>query len=159
MIGLIIALIAWPCQQAPDPAAVAWSQRWALPAVATGATSGTGLITTEPTSGRRCLRSPGSTGAGQYVTLTGCPAGAPPTELRWTVTGDTGSYATSYRITDGYGFCLAPTDPFATPPDLYPIGQQISKVVVAPCDGSTRLKWNSPANILQSSPLLDIGEK
>jgi hypothetical protein len=152
-------LIAWPCKQAPDPANVAWNQKWLLPAVATGASSGTGRITTNPTSGLYCLRSPGSTATGQYVTVAACPSGATPVDMTWTSYLDTGSYPTSYRIRDGYGNCLQPTDPAATPPDLYPKGQQISKIVVAACTGSGLQKWNAPPNILQSLPLKDIGEK
>jgi hypothetical protein len=152
-------LIAWPCKQAPDPARVTWNQKWTLPAVVTGATSGTGPITTSSPSGPRCLQSPGSTAPGQYVTVAPCPGGSTPPAMTWTVETDTGTYATSYRITDGYGYCLSPTDPAATPPDLYPNGQQISKIVVAGCGGSGLQKWNAPPHIRRALPLKDIGEQ
>jgi Ricin-type beta-trefoil lectin domain len=152
-------LIAWPCKQAPDPANVLWNQKWALPAIAATATEATGPITTKPAAGLYCLQSPGSIAAGQYVLSVLCPlVGGTPPEMTWTVRTGTGSYATSYRIEDSSGFCLTFTDPAATPADLYPRGKQISKIVVATCDGSTAQKWNAPPNILQSLPLKDVGE-
>lgn len=150
-------LIAWPCKQAPDPTKVAWNQKWALPVIPEKASSATGRITTNPGS-LYCLQSPGSTAAGQYVRSVACPAGDPPENMTWTVFGDTGSYASSYRIQDHHGYCLAPTDPAAMPPDLYPKGQVISKIVVTACTGSTLQKWNAPPNIQQSLPLKDVGE-
>jgi hypothetical protein len=106
-----------------------------------------------------CLQSPGLT-ATPYPTLTStCPTSSIPTSKKWTVYWDTGDYATSYRIKDGYGDCLQPTDPNANPPDLYPSGDQISKIIVAVCDGSTLQKWNAPANVTGVLPLRDISEK
>lgn len=152
-------LISWPCKQAPNQANVTWNQKWTVPTPSGTTASGTGRITTSPTVVTPyCLRSPGSTAAGQYVTVALCPVGSTPQNMTWTAFGDTGTYATSYRIVDGYGNCLAPTDPDATPADLYPSGQQISKIVVAPCTGSTLQKWNAPPNLQQSTPLKDIGE-
>jgi hypothetical protein len=152
-------LIAWPCKQAPDPANVTWNEKWTLPAITAGTGSGTGRISTSPSTDPYCLQSSGSTAPGQYVKVILCPSGSTPTNMTWTVYTDTGAYTTSYRIEDGYGYCLSPTDPIATPADLYPKGQQISKLVVAVCSGSTLQKWNAPPNILQPLPLKDIGEK
>jgi hypothetical protein len=151
-------LIAWPCKQAPDPANVTWNQKWALPAVVSPATEASGPVTTTKSAVRYCMQSPASVAAGQYVRSVLCPAGATPLEMTWTVSAGTDSYATSYRIKDGYGYCLATTDPAATPADLYPNGQLISKIVVAVCSGATSQKWNAPPNILQSLPLKDVGE-
>jgi Tfp pilus assembly protein PilX len=151
-------LIDRPCRQAPDPSNVPWEQRWALPALG-GAASATGLITTTAPTGLYCMQSPGTTAAGQYVRVAACVPGVTPQNMRWTVFGETGSYPTSYRIQDGYGYCLSPTDPAAAPPDLHPNGVLISKMVVAVCSGSTMQKWNAPPNILQSLPLKDITEK
>jgi hypothetical protein len=149
-------LINWPCKQAPDPAQVGWNQRWTLPAVPAGSPSASGRIVTSV----YCLRSPGSTAAGQYVTVVLCPViGSTPTNMTWTVYEKTTTYATSYRVVDGFGNCLQPTDPTATPADLYPNGTQVSKIVVRACDGSTLQKWNAPANILDSMPLKDLGEQ
>ena len=152
-------LIADPCQQAPDPTNVGWGQRWVVPAIAAGTTSGTGLITTDPSSGRWCLLSPGSLAAGQYPTLTSCPAGVTPQNMTWTIFGNTGVTATSYRITDGFGYCLSVTDPAALPPDLHPVGYQTSKIIVARCDGTAAQKWNAPQSALQAVPLKDISER
>lgn len=153
-------LILWPCKQAPNPALVTWNQKWALPAIATGNTSATGRIYTSPSPGPYCLRSPLSTAASQYVMVVACPtSGALPLNQTWTVYADTGVYATSYRIMDSAGYCLAPTDPAASPGDFYPNGQQISKSVVAVCDGSKLLKWNAPPNILDALALKDLTEK
>jgi hypothetical protein len=147
-------LVAWPCKQAPNPANIGWDQRWTLPAAGVP-----GRIVTSP-GGNYCLSSPGSVAPGQYPTLVACPPGvATPLNLSWTVYANTGTYATSYRIMDAFGYCLAPTDPGAAPPDLYPNGQQISKLVVATCGGSTLQKWNAPPDVMQALPLKDIGEK
>jgi hypothetical protein len=154
-------LISWPCKQAPDPTDIGWNQKWSFPPVPVGAASSApGRITTlstNPPPILHCLRSPGSVAPGQYVTITPCPGGSGTTQQdqRWTIYGDTGVYATSYRVTDGYGYCLTPTDP----PDLYRTVNQISKIVVRVCDGSTKQKWNAPAELLDSTPLKDIGER
>lgn len=151
-------MIAWPCKQAPDPTYVTWNQRWALPTIPAGRSSGTGtIITAKPPN--YCLRSPLSTVSGQYVTVVGCPWGTPPDNLTWTVYSNTGSYATSFIITDHSGYCLQPTDPTDSPPDFYSSGQQISKIVVAACDGSALQKWNAPPSIVPAPPLKDIAER
>ncbi len=153
-------LIAWPCKQAPDPANVTWNQKWALPAVPTDASRATGRITTNPSAGLYCLQSPGSTAVG-YVRSVPCVldlSGKPLDNQSWTVFTDTGSYASSYQIQDNWGNCLGATDQTATPADLYPKGQLISKIIVAACTGSTLQKWNAPPNILQSLPLKDVTE-
>jgi hypothetical protein len=152
-------LIAWPCLQAPDPSNVPWHQKWALPAVVTGGVSAPGPITTNPGSGPYCLQSPRSTASGQYVTVAACPSGSTPLSMTWTVYRNTGVYETSYRVKDGYGYCLSPTDPNAPSPDFAPKGSQTSKLVVATCSGSTLQKWNAPPFILQTLPLKDIGER
>jgi hypothetical protein len=153
-----VYLIVWPCKQAPDATQVTWNQRWALPALADKATSATGQITTRP-SATYCLQSPGGAAGGQYVKVVPCVSGYSPPSQTWTVYADTGSYPTSYQIRDGFGYCLSPTDPNAKPADLYPQGEQISKIVVAACSGSTLQKWNAPPGTSQSQPLKDISEK
>jgi hypothetical protein len=150
-------MIVWPCKQAPNPANVSWNQKWALPALG-GAQSATGKITTNPGT-LYCLRSPGSVNPGQYVTTVACPGPSTPANASWTVYGNTGNYATSYRIQDSFGYCLSATNPDAVPADLYPNGLRTSKVVVATCDGSTMQKWNAPANLMRSQALKDVAEK
>ena len=97
--------------------------------------------------------------ADQYVTLAECGATDVLTDpnLIWTVYGDTGVYATSYRIVDSYGFCLTPTDLTANPPDTHTDGT--AKVKVAACNNSELQKWNAPADLNQPSPLTDTTEK
>jgi hypothetical protein len=151
-------LIATPCTQAPDATRIGWDQKWTLPAVGSSGTSTPGQVSTVAPGGSYCLRSPGSTSAGQYVTVTTCPAGSTPVNLTWTRTTATGTYTTSYRLVDGYGFCLAPTDPTATPADLHNTALKISKLVVAVCDGSATQKWNAPAGLQQALPIKDVFE-
>jgi hypothetical protein len=79
--------------------------------------------------------------------------------MTWTVSTATGLYASSYRIQDAYGFCLQPTDPSASPTDFFSDGNKISKLTVATCSGSTLQKWNAPPDILQPTPLENVGEK
>jgi hypothetical protein len=152
-------LIVWPCKQAPDPANLTWNQVWSAPDVAPGDSSATGAIFTTKLGVKYCLRTPGGPGPGLYVTVNPCPVGAITPDLTWTVYTDTGVYATSYVIRDNDGDCLQATDPTASPPDLYPKGQSISKIIVATCNGSTLQKWNAPPNILNPLPLKDISEK
>jgi hypothetical protein len=150
-------MIIWPCKQAPDPTKVSWNQKWTIKPVDAANPAKGMLITTTP-SVPYCLRSPGSTRAGAYVTVAKCGT-APTADLIWKVSGDTGNYATSYVAVDYNGLCLAATDPKAKPADLHFEGEQVSKSVVGVCDGSTLQKWNAPANILQTLPLKDISEK
>ncbi|GAA3125335.1 hypothetical protein GCM10010466_15270 [Planomonospora alba] len=151
-------MIVWFCKQAPD-GNVRWNQKWSFPEVAAPEASATGRIrTVNDSRAGYCLRSPGSTAANQYVTLTACNAtGWLPENLTWTVYGDTGDYTTSYRIMDGYGNCLTPTDLDALKPDTHSDGT--SKAKVAVCDGSELQKWNAPPNLNRPLPLTDIMER
>lgn len=145
-------LTAQPCQHANT----SWVQRWSLPTIAAGDDSATGPITTTAVpGGDYCLRSPGTTAPGSYVTVAACPAGgATPLDMRWTVYADTGSYVSGYRVVDSYGLCLAPTDST----DLHPSGYQVSKLVVSACGGSALQKWNAPPYALQVLPVKDVTE-
>jgi len=154
-------MISWPCKQAFDRSTIASNESWALRARVDGPGGSTGRITTYEDSEAKtyCLQSPGLT-ATPYATLSAtCPTTSIPVHKRWTVYWDTGDYSTSYRIQDGYGNCLQPTDLNATPPDLYPSGDQISKVIVAVCGASTLQKWNAPPNITGVLPLRNVSEK
>ena len=154
--------IVWPCKQNPNPANLTWNQLWSLPTIPSNATSASGRITTYNTANSTlyCLTSPQSTAAGQYVGLAAC-GGTTPANQTWTVYGNTGTYATSYVIKDSSTtpYCLQPTDPAASPPDFFTSGAQISKVVVATCNGSGLQKWNAPPGIQQPVPLRNYGEK
>jgi hypothetical protein len=155
-------MIVWPCKQATDPADIDWNQRWFLPAVHPITAQGTGAVIVRSADEHdHCLRSPLSAGVGAYVTVTPCPAvGLRPANLTWTVSRNTGAWSTSYRIRDAVGLCLAPTDPNAASPDLYPLfGYKISKSVVRPCDDSAEQKWNADPYLLGPTPVQFVGER
>lgn len=153
-------MIAWFCKQDPK-GKIDWNQIWVHPIPVAPAFEATGPITIMSKDGTKkyCLVTPNSTASDKYVTTTTCPAN--PTEasspnLMWTVFHNTGVYATSYRIQDGNGYCLQPTDLNASPKDTHSDGT--SKVKVEKC-GSTELqKWNAPANLTKLSPLTDVRE-
>ena len=151
-------MIVWFCKQAPN-GVPPWNQAWwSLPAGADPLARR--IRTIDTTNGKGyCLRTSGSVAADQYVTLAECGATEVLTDpnMIWTVYGDTGVYATSYRIVDSYGFCLTPTDLMASPPDTHTDGT--AKVKVAACNNSELQKWNAPADLNQPSPLTDTTEK
>jgi hypothetical protein len=155
-------LIAWPCKQAPDPSNVSWNQKWIVPTATAHNDNkdwyGTGRITTNPSSGVYCLQSPRSTAAGKYVTVVVCPTTTTDAQT-WTVWGVAQQFTDSYTVKDIDGNCLQPTDPTDKSPDFYPKGQNISKIVVRACNGSTLQKWNAPPSVLADTPLRDIAEK
>ena len=98
----------------------------------------------------------------QFVTAVACPVGPPaPAHTTWTLSGDTGDYRTSYRITDDTGLCLQPQDAAARAADPNPFtdGPDISKLVVQPCTDSTLQKWNPPPDLGNAAPLNTIGER
>jgi hypothetical protein len=88
-----------------------------------------------------------------------CDATGPLTDpdLLWTVYGDTGNYATSYRIVDSFGYCLIPTDLEKVPPDTHTDGT--AKVKVAVCDTSELQKWNAPADFNKPRALSNTTEQ
>lgn len=154
-------LIAWPCKQTPSLTGVLWNQKWTLPVVTSPATSAVGAVyTSQNNTTPYCLVSPLSTASGSYVTVATCsPSGSLPTGATWTRYGKTSLYSTSYSITDSLGECLQPTDPTATPPDFYANGYQVSKLIVATCNGSTLQKWNADPTVVLATPLVDVGER
>jgi hypothetical protein len=89
-----------------------------------------------------CLTAPNTGSGGEFVTTTSCTGGSH--WQRWTRTGDTGSWATSYTIVDAEGRCLAqgpvPSDPNRT----------FNAIIVAPCDGSVAEKWNAPPEFVNA---------
>jgi hypothetical protein len=153
-------MIVWFCKQSPN-GVPPWNQTWKiLPATADPVALTKRIRTIDTSTGRGyCLRTPGSTAATQYVTLTECSDTGILTDpnLIWSVYGDTGVYATSYRIVDSYGFCLTPTDLSANPPDTHTDGT--AKVKVAVCDDSELQKWNAPADLNQPIAVSNTVEK
>lgn len=148
-----------PCEQVPAGATASWQLIWNLPAA-----GATGSIWVNSKRGNKdyCLTSPGAPATGTYVTLTRCPSTLTASML-WTIRGNTGDYATTYRIESSYGapagttYCLSPPDPAASPPDP-DLALGIARLVTAACSSSTLQKWNAPATIL-TAPLVDVGEK
>ncbi|BCJ51600.1 hypothetical protein Asp14428_30750 [Actinoplanes sp. NBRC 14428] len=165
-------MVIWPCKQSPA-GTVQWNQVWHLPAIADGATSATGVIWLHSDRDNRtyCLSSPGrlnppgySPANGVYPRVVTCdPAAAPAPALTWTRRGDTGVFATAYRIETSYGiapgnppWCLAPTD---TTVDYWSTGNKdVSKGTLAACDGSRGQKWNADPMVLGSA-VTDVSEK
>jgi len=149
-------LVVFPCKQTPDPNGIQWNQVWYLPAVGTGQTSNTGWLTLNDSSGKTyCLTSPGTiTATGLYPRINLCtPTGTPPANQTWTRRVFTGVNQNSYRIESTYGttasapWCLLPS-----PADYWDqfTAMKISKLVLAPCDGSNLQKWNASPSILTS---------
>jgi hypothetical protein len=151
-------MIVWFCKQAPD-GNVPWNQQWTLPTVVAPA------VKTDPerirTAGSgnpgACLRTPTSTTG--FVTMSLCPLTGTLTDdrLKWTVYGNTGTYATSYRIMDTYGNCLAPADLTVASPEVHVDGT--AKLRVVPCTASELQKWNAPANLNEPLALTNTNEK
>jgi hypothetical protein len=145
-------LIDFPCKQNPFPGAVAWNQKFTTPAIAAGATSGTGQIYTIPTYGtgagtRYCLTSPGS--AGGYATVVPC-SGTDPRQV-WTVHNGISpqAYSAKFTIVDNGARCLGLTT--AVPGEVW------SAIQVDVCTGETAQKWNATTN-LSTSALQDVDE-
>lgn len=149
-------LIGYPCKQAPDPAYISWNQKFfwdagreQLCADVTNAT----VTSCAPTANKYCLAA-GTAAApavnGTRVLLRLCSATDP--SHKWTRRFDTGSYATSYTIlTKTGGLCLE-LNPTAVPEaPTYEI--QWGTILAATCDGSTRQKWNAPANLTDTTTL------
>jgi hypothetical protein len=166
-------MIAWPCKQSPDPALTAWNQMWTLPAIAAGATTGTGLIRSYVSDTAKgayygkylCLKSSGSTAVAPFVQE--CPTGnETAADLQWTVSAKTGIYATSYQVKENTvansNLCLSPAGPNPLASELYSAagyaGPPVSKVLLRTCDGSQWQKWNAPPDINDPPRITDYTE-
>ena len=75
--------------------------------------AGSGSSTTPP--GTYCLQSPRSTAQWTYPSLVTCSSASTTPALQWKAYGNTGDFATSYRIQDVDGNCLAAGDPNGGP--------------------------------------------
>lgn len=151
-------MIVWFCKQAPD-GNVPWNQMWTLPTVVAPAdrTQPERIRTAGSGSPGACLLTPTSTTG--FVTMSLCSLTGVLTEdrLKWTVFGNTGTYATSYRIVDTYGNCLTPADLTVASPEVHVDGT--AKLKVAPCTASELQKWNAPANFNEPLALTNTNEK
>ncbi len=164
------SLIAWPCKTSVNANGVSWNQKFVLPQLTDTSKVGKsdnfvwGVIRSGA-SNEYCMSSPNQTTVGSYVRFNvKCPAVTNPiagvaTNLRWQIFGKTDGYNTSYQIKDGFGNCLQPRDQNATNPDYFNATNQVMKIYVGPCDGSTLQKWNAPDNELKMIRLKDLNEK
>lgn len=140
-------------------AAIDWNYVWTLPDPSVDGP----ITTTNPTGHKTyCLVSPGTTTSGTYVTISQCPTPVP-ASMTWHRSKSTGLYATSYRLESGYGvaagsppYCLRPIDPNATPPDPF-LASNVTRLVIATCDGTDLQKWNAPTAVLETT-LTDVTE-
>ncbi|MFG1608719.1 ricin-type beta-trefoil lectin domain protein [Actinoplanes sp. NPDC049265] len=149
-------MIVWFCKQAPN-GVPPWNQAWYL------SSGGTNILqkrirTIDGSGNGWCLTTPGSVAASTYATLTSCSAtGTLNSNQVWTVYGDTGVYASSYRIVDSNGYCLTPTDLTASPADTHTDGT--AKVKLAVCSSSELQKWNAPPDLNKPTALTNTKEK
>ena len=155
-------LILYTCKQNPNPAKVAWNQKFTpSPALAKAPTQ----VLLEATAGgiTYCLDSPRTAG-GYPVLATPCPSSvsaAAGSGFVWTVaqrySDSAGTeelpYAERYTIKDASStpLCLGP----GANSDLH--NGQYYKAIVAACDGSTGQKWNADAS-LDTATLTDTHE-
>jgi hypothetical protein len=153
-------MIVWPCTQTSDPATVPWKQTWTTPARGEAVSAFGHIQVQPPAAPSYCLRSPGTNTANSFVKLVACPVGVPAGALKWTTYGNTNDYATSYRIMDEYGNCLAVNDArTGAGLTLHSKGQQVGPLVTVACSGATTQKWNANPQALEPSPLRDVREK
>jgi hypothetical protein len=89
-----------------------------------------------------CLTSPDPAGTSEYVVARPCDATSP--RQRWTRTGDSGAWSSSYTIVDADGRCLAQGP---VPPDP---NRTFNAIIVATCDGTVEEKWNAPPELVNA---------
>ena len=148
-----IHLIDYPCKQNPSPTAVAWNQKFTLPAIPADAVSAVGAVYTTRSGIRYCLTSPGALNA--YVRVTPCSSsgsGSTSPNQTWTVyNGDSSlPYSRKFTIVDSGGRCLGLNSPSASWP-------QWSSIDVERCTGATEHKWNADQNLTRAS-IQDLDE-
>ncbi len=124
-------MIDYPCKQAPDPAQLAWNQKWNYTAGAGG--YGTiSTIDTDDANKSYCL-----TDAGGLVNPTLCVANQ--VNQQWHPSGAlAGNYAASYNLVNKLdGLCMAADHTLSNLPPW-------SEITVQTCDSSLWQKWNAP---------------
>jgi Tfp pilus assembly protein PilX len=150
-------LIGYPCKQAPSAANITWNQKFTWDAVNRQLCTNTGSNTSPATcavgTNIYCLTA-GTNGttpaSGIRVVLD--PCSATNTAQKWTRRYDTGAYATSYNIlTASGGLCLDLNPTGASEANTY--DKQWGIVLASTCDGSTRQKWNAPADLQDTSTI------
>jgi hypothetical protein len=151
-----VFLILYACKQNPNPAQVAWNQKFS-PTAAPDPDGGPSSAQWRTNNGSNyCLTSPGTEGG--YVNVLPCGStGATLTKQTWVTyqtqdgSGNQLAYKTKYTMVDYTGRCMS----LGPGTDLY--NGQYYKAVVATCDGSAQQKWNAQPN-LQTPSLTNLHE-
>ena len=125
-----------PCKQSPTELS------WQPQQLTYDATNGQYRVGRPDQPTPYCLTSPNPSENSEYVTTTTCTGGS--SRQRWTRTGDTGKWSTSYTVVDADGRCLAQGP---VPPEP---NRTFNAIVVAPCDGSVEQKWNAPPELVNA---------
>jgi Tfp pilus assembly protein PilX len=140
--------IDYPCKQDPSGAGgFTWNQKWAYTEPPAGGTIlANQQITTNPSGTPLCLTTTATSAAvpaypSNYVYFTSCSTGA--TNQKWTRVGNTGEFASSYLLQDGWGHCLDL--------DRTHLNAGWSTIVVAACSGQNSQKWNAVAATTSST--------
>ncbi|GGK08057.1 hypothetical protein GCM10010123_42520 [Pilimelia anulata] len=90
------------CDQEPQLTDTRWNQLWRVPRTVDGPAGTTGPLVTVDTSGRTyCL-----TASTEFPVQRACNPRSPTADQTFTLYGDTGAYATMYRILDSRGRCM-----------------------------------------------------
>ena len=151
-------LIGYPCKMAPSTSNITWNQKFYWDStngmLCTDTSSSSFPSSTCPKSGsttRYCLKA-GTSGTtpttGTRALLALCSTSD--TSQKWSRNYDTGAYGTSYTIlTQSGGLCLDLNPTGASEASTY--DKQWGVVQVSTCDGTTRQKWNAPANLTDSN--------
>jgi Tfp pilus assembly protein PilX len=151
-------LIGYPCKQAPSATYVAWNQKFTWDATTEQFctnTSNAAVTSCALTNSNLYCLSAGTSGStpavGTRVLLKLCSTTN--TAQKWTRRGDLpGNYAASYNIlTLNGGLCLDLNPAGASEASTY--DKQWGLIQVSTCDGSTRQKWNAPADLSPSSTI------
>jgi Tfp pilus assembly protein PilX len=148
-------LIGYPCKQAPSSTYVTWNQKFtwdsATQQFCTNVTNAAVPACTPTNGNLYCISAGGpntTPAAGGRALLELCST--TDNAQKWTRRYDTGSYATSYNIlTRTGGLCLELNPSGAAEGNSYL--KQWGIVLTTTCDGSTRQKWNAPADLQDSN--------
>lgn len=134
-------LIVYSCKQNPDVSKVTWNQKWAYRADSQSWVTNDG-------KNDYCLVSPKSDGG--YVTVKLCRT-ISDKSAKWrnNLTEDSSggqlAYRDKYTMVDSSNRCMS-VGPIT---DL--LDGAYYKIIVAPCDGTAKQKWNASSNLLDSS--------
>ncbi len=151
-------MISYPCKQDPTGGTsyITWNQKWYYcePSDATATCSGVNptaqqiyVYYQDSASQKRCLQTPLTTAGNFYPIFTTCAtSGTLKAQQTWSRVYNSGTYLTSYLLTDEYGRCLG-----ANSSDLFSTSPVISKLTVSTCNGADYQKWNAPATFVDST--------